>query len=70
MIGALPKGVSDMYLDRFEVAEVNFNKNIVVCFYPKGEGTMYDDVVVFESLDDIATIFLPPEAKYLLVKRP
>ena len=53
-----------MDIDRFEVAEVDFSKHVVVCFYPKG------DVVVFDSLDAIGTIFLPPEATYLLVDRP
>ena len=59
-----------MNIDRSEVAEVDFNKNIVVCFYPKGGRTVYGDVVVFDSLDAIGTIFLPLEATYLLVARP
>jgi hypothetical protein len=59
-----------MKIDSFEVAEVDFNKNIVVCFYPKGHGGVYGDVVVFDSIDAIGTIFLPPEATYLLVARP
>lgn len=46
-----------MNIDRFEVAEVDFDKNIVVCFYPKGGRTVYGDVVVFDSLDAIRTIF-------------
>ena len=60
-----------MYLDRFEVTEVDFSKNVVMCFYPEGfKETVYGNVVVFNSLDDIATIALPLEATYLLVKRP
>lgn len=59
-----------MKIDRFEIAEVDFSEHVVVCFYHTEGRTVHGDVVVFDSLDAIGTIFLPPEATYLLVDRP
>jgi hypothetical protein len=73
VVGEWPRpdtGEGKMDIDRFEIAEVDFSKHVVCVFYPKGGRTVYGDVVVFDSLDAIGTIFLPPEATYLLVDRP